>query len=175
MQILTVENKSYSMNDIPDYLDEEHLLDSLRDIRYCVLDYSDLKNIDYVFIPLLFAESFNSSAVDLRIGDYRIQLPIDWSVVIGDKHSGELEVIELKKLNDRAFQVFGLNPISGYMPNFFDIEIINVYPDVKWFFPKLKFGHLLAVPLSNDPKPICIYAIKEISKIPDQLDITQMV
>ena len=166
MNVLTNENKSYSLNAMPSSTD---------DIRYCVLDYSDQKNVDYVFIPLLFLESFNSPAVDLKIGPYRVQMPIDWSIVIGDKHSGEVEVIELKKLNDRPFQAFGLNPISGFMPYFLDIEIINVYPDVKWFFPKLKFGHLLAVPLSFEPKPIACFFVKEISKIPESLDITQMV
>jgi hypothetical protein len=154
------------MNDVPDNVD---------DIRYGVLDYSDPNNVDYLFIPLLFLESFNAPAVDLRIGNYRIQMPMDWSVVIGDKNSGDLEVIELKKLNDRPFQVFGLNPIAGYMPEFLDIEIVNVFPDVKWYFPKLKYGHLLAVPLNSGPKPTCAYFVKECNRIPEILDITQMV
>jgi hypothetical protein len=175
MNILTVENEAYSMNNIPDFVDDEQLSDVLKDIRYCVLDYSDIKNIDYIFIPLVFLESFNSIAVELRIGNSTIQMPIDWSVIIGDKNSGELEVIELKKLNDRPFQVFGINPISGYMPDFMDIEIINVFQDVKWFFPKLKFGHLLAVPLTTGPKPTCVFFVREVSKIPETLDITQLV
>lgn len=175
MRILTVENKFFAMNEVPDFLDEDKLSDVLKDIRYCVLDYSDANNVDYVFIPLLFLESFNSTSVELKIGPYRVQVPIDWSIIIGDKNSGELEVIELKKLNDRPFEVFALNPISGFMPDFLPIEIINVYSDVKWFFPKLKFGHLLAMPLTLQEKPLCIFLAKEITKIPDVLDITQMV
>jgi hypothetical protein len=166
MNILTIDNKSFSMNDVPD---------NVEDIRYGVLDYSDPNNVDYLFIPLLFLESFNAPAVDLRIGNYRIQMPMDWSIVIGDKNSGDLEVIELKKLNDRPFQVFGLNPIAGYMPEFLDIEIVNIFPDVKWFFPKLKYGHLLAVPLSLQSKPVCAFFVKETNRVPETLDITQMV
>jgi len=166
MRILTIENKTYLMNNVPD---------NVEDIRYGVLDYTDHHNVDYVFIPLLFLESFNSPAVDLRIGPYRLQMPIDWSIVIGDKHSGDLEVIELKKLNDRPFQVFAMNPIVGYMPEFLDIEIVNIFPDVKWYFPKLKYGHLLAVPLEMKDKPLCIFSVKETNRIPEQLDITQMV
>ena len=166
MNILTIDNKSFSMNNVPD---------NVEDIRYCVLDYSDHHNVDYLFIPLLFLESFNSPAVDLKIGGHRIQMPIDWSIVIGDKNSGDLEVIELKKLNDRPFEVFGLNPIVGYMPEFFTIEIVNIFPDVKWFFPKLKYGHLLAIPLESKEKPICVYCVKETNRIPEILDITQMV
>ena len=166
MKILTVDNKPFSMNDVPDEVD---------DIRYCVLDYTDPANVDYIFIPLMFLESFNKSSVDLRIGNYRIQMPSDWSIVIGDKHSGELEVISLKQLNDREFDVFAINPISGYMPEFLDIEIMNVFPDVKWYFPKLKYGHILAVPLSGSEKSLCAYFVKDVNKIPESLDITQMV
>lgn len=166
MRILTVENQSFSMNDVPDEVD---------DLRYGVLDYSDSRNIDYLFIPLLFLESFHAPAVDLQIGKYRIQAPMDWSIVIGDKHSGDLEVIELKKLNDRPFQAFAINPISGFMPEFLDIRITNIFPDVKWYFPKLKYGHLLTVPLTTGDDPLCCLLVKDVNKIPDQLDITQLV
>ena len=163
------------MNDVPDILDDDVPGNKLVDLRYCVLDYTDANNVDYMFIPLLFLESFNAPSVDLRIGKYHIQMPIDWSVVIGDKHSGELEVIELKKLNDRPFQVFSINPISGYMPQFLNITITNIFPDVKWYFPKLKYGHLLAVPLSFEEKPLCVFFVKDFNKLPEILDITQMV
>lgn len=166
MRILTTDNSTFEMNNIPDEVD---------DIRYCVLDYSDQQNIDYLFIPLLFLESFNSPAVDLRLGKYRLQMPMDWSIVIGDKNSGDLEIISLKQLNDRPFDAFSINPINGYIPHFHDIEIMNVFPDVKWYFPKLKYGHLLAAPLSDDPSPLCCFFVKDTNKIPESLDITQLV
>lgn len=166
MRILTVDNTSFSMNDVPD---------EVGDIRYCVLDYTDQNNVDYVFIPLLFLESFNKSAVDIRIGEHRLLMPSDWSVVIGDKNSGDLEVLSLKQINDREFSVFTMNPISGYMPEFLDIEIINVFPDVKWYFPKLKYGHILSVPLSTAANAPCAFFVKDTNKIPESLDITQMV
>jgi hypothetical protein len=166
MRILTEENKSLSMNDVPDEVD---------DLRYCVLDYTDHANIDYIFIPLIFLETFNKPCVDLRVGKYRIQLPSDWSIVIGDKNSGEVEILNLKQLNDRPFDAFVLNPLSGYIPEFLDIEIMNIFPDMKWYFPKLKYGHLLAVPLDIKDKSNCIFVVKDTNKIPDILDITQMV
>jgi hypothetical protein len=166
MRILTVDNTAFSMNDVPD---------EVGDIRYCVLDYTDQNNVDYVFIPLLFLESFNKSAVDIRIGEHRLLMPSDWSIVIGDKNSGDLEVLSLKQINDREFSVFTMNPISGYMPEFLDIEIINVFPDVKWYFPKLKYGHILSVPLSTGANSPCAFFVKDTNKIPESLDITQMV
>lgn len=141
MRILTVDNEHYSMNNISDSIDE--------DVRYSVLDYSDPQNVDYIFVPLIFLESFNKSVVDLKIGPYSIQMPSDWGIVIGDKNSGEIEILPLKQINDRPFQAFSLNPITGYIPEFLDIEIMNVFPDVKWYFPKLKFGHILTMPLEQ--------------------------
>lgn len=173
MRILSLENYAVSMNDIPDEVSNPEA--NVEDLRYNVLDYSDTKNIDYVFIPMLFLESFNAPAVNLSIGPYNIQMPMDWSVLIADKNSGEVEVIELKKINDRTFKIFSLNPVTGFMPEFYDISITNVFPDVKWYFPKLKYGHILTVPLTSGKNPPCCFFLKDANKIPESLDITQMV
>ena len=166
MRVLTVDNTVFNINDVPDQID---------DMRYCVLDYSHPDNVDYFFVPLVFLESFSSPAADLQIGPYRIQMPLDWCVVIGDKDFGDLEIIQLMHLNDRDFSVFAFNPIKGYMPKFFNIEIVNVYPDVKWFTPKLKYGHILSVPLNNDDNPFTCFFVKDVNKLPEVLDITKLI
>lgn len=188
IRILTAENTTFSMNDVPS---------EVEDIRYCVLDYSNQENVDYYFMPLIFLESFSSPAALLRLGPYQLQVPLDWSIVIGEKHFGDIEIIGLMALNDRDFSAFCINPIDGYMPNFFDIEIINVFPDVKWFFPKLKFGHILAVPLryqvtppsqmgettlrnqsgeimADRKGPPCAFFVRDVNKLPDTLDIRKI-
>lgn len=168
MKILTIENQSFDMNIIPEEIGE------FDDIRYCVLDYSDQDNVDYYFIPLYFLESFSSPVADLQIGKYRIQMPLDWSIIIGDKHQASLEIIQLMHLNDRDFTAFTFNPVNGYMPSFFDIQIIDVFPDVKWFTPKLKYGHILSVPLEIKESPLCVFMLKDINKVPEVLDISKI-
>ena len=165
MRLLTVENKTFHMNELPEEVD---------DIRYCVLDYSNQDEVDYFFIPLIFLESFSTPAVELKVGELTIQMPMDWSVVIGDPTIGNVEVIPLDKLNARPFSVFAINPLKSYMPTYYPIEINNVFPDIKWYFPKLKFGHLLAIPLSDKPESECAFFLKEVNKIPDVLDISKM-
>jgi hypothetical protein len=165
MKILTIDNVSFDMNELPDEID---------DIRYCVLDYSNVETIDYYFMPLIFLESFSSPAADLKIGNYRIQVPLDWSIIIGDKHQGDLEIIQLIHLNDRDFTAFAFNPIKGYIPSFLEISISNIFPDIKWFTPKLKFGNILAVPLSTGKIPLCVFIVKDIQKLPEVLDITKL-
>lgn len=166
MRILTNENKSFSINQIPDKVDE---------LNYCVLDYSNQNEVDYYFLPLIFLESFYSPCIDIKIGKFNIQMPLDWSVIIGDMNLGDLEIMPLVYLMDKDFDVFCFNPINGYMPKFQKLEIINTWPDIKWYFPKLKHGHLLAVPLSDSEKPMCCFFAKEINKLPDNLDIRKLI
>ena len=160
MKILTVENQSYDL----DYVPEE-----IEDIRYCVLDYSDKDNADYIFVPLVFLESFSSPAAVLKIGKNLVSVPLDWSLVVCDPMVGDPEVLPITSLNDRGFKSFVFNPISGFLPAFVEVEIVNIYQDMKWYFPKLKYGHILAVPLSESKKPDCVFFVKETNKIPDIL------
>lgn len=154
------------MNQLPEKID---------DLRYCVLDYSDHHNVDYYWPPLVFLDIFSAPCADLRIGGYNIQMPLNWSVVVGDKHGGDLEVMKLVDIMDKDFDVFVFNPISGYMPDFQMIEIMNVFADVRWCFPKLKLGHFLAVPLEIKPQPVCAFFIQDVGKSADLLDIRELV
>jgi len=155
MRILTLENTSFEMNAIPD---------DVGDLRFSVLDNSDPKDPDYFFIPLIFMESFNSPALVLRIGNNIVKMPVDWQILIGEPDLGDLEVVPLTSINDRGFSVFTFNPISSYRPEFQPVEIVDIYQDVKWYFPKLKPGQMLAVPLSEEDKSMCAYFVKDISR-----------
>jgi len=63
MKILTVENQTYELDEIPDQVE---------DLRYGVLDYSNPKTVDYYFIPLVFLESFYSPAAVIKIGNHTV-------------------------------------------------------------------------------------------------------
>mgnify|MGYP003334910645 FL=1 len=164
-RILTVDNTSFDMNNLPDEID---------DLRYCVLDYSDPANADYHWVPLVFLESFSAPAAVLKIGEYTIQMPLDWSIIIGEPELGEPEVVPIMSVNDRGFKAFHFNPFTSFRPNFQTIEIVNVFTEIKWYFPKLKFGHILAVPLTDGPNPPCAYFIKETQKVPEVLALDKM-
>ena len=165
MRLLLPDNRTFDMNVLPDQID---------DLRYCVLDYSNHQDVDFFFIPLIFLDQFPRPAADLRIGRWRIQMPLDWSIVIADKDFGHMEIIELKHLNDRPFSAFVLNPVNGYVPEFGEITIENVYPDITWNMPKLKYGHILAVPLDNSASPPCAFFVRDTNRLPETLDITKV-
>jgi hypothetical protein len=166
MRLLTLENTSYELNEIPEEVD---------DIRFCVLDNSDPKEPDYFFIPLIFLESFNSPALVLKIGDSIVKMPIDWQLLIGEKEQGDLEVVPLTSINDRGFSAFAFNPRTSFRPEFFPVEVIDIYQDVKWYFPKLKPGQMLAVPLETGvDKPLCVYFVKDISRQSEVVNYTKV-
>lgn len=153
------------MSDIPDEVD---------DVRFCVLDNSDPKNPDYFYIPLIFLESFNSPALVLRIGNWTVKMPVDWQILIGEPDCGDLEVVPLTNVNDRGFSAFCFNPLTSFRPEFAKIEIIDIYQDVKWYFPKLKPGQMLAVPVEcNVDKPFCVFFVKEISRVSEVVDYSK--
>lgn len=155
---MTVENNTYDLDTVPDQID---------DIRYCVLDASTKDDIDFYFLPLIFLESFHAPAICLSIGDMQVQMPMDWSIMICDDDFSAVEVIPLASLNNRDFKAVAMNPLLSNTLTALDISITNIYQDVKWYFPKLKNGHLLAVPLENKEKSRCIFFVKELNKICD--------
>jgi len=128
MQILTLDNKTFPLKDIPDELEDE--------IRFAVLDNSDPKNPDFFFVPMIFLESFSAPAMVLEIGGKEIMMPVDWCIAVGDKEcSSDLEILPLTSVNDRGFEAFLYNPLSSFRPEFGEIKITNFYNDVKWYFP----------------------------------------
>jgi hypothetical protein len=155
MKILILDNIAYDLETLPDEVD---------DLRFAILDNSDPSDPDYHYIPLIFLESFNSPALVLQIGEYRIKMPLDWQILIGEPDVGDLEMLPLTAINDRGFKAFQFNPINSFRPSFPNIEIIDVYHDVAWHTPKLKNGQMLCVPLSEDPEPECVYFVKDVSR-----------
>jgi hypothetical protein len=165
MQILTLDDKIYHLNDLPDEIDD--------DLRFAVLDNSDPSNPDYFYIPLIFLESFTAPAAVLKIGPYTVNMPLDWCTIVGDPEGPDMEIMPLTSLNDRGFKTFLFNPLSSFRPEFYDIDIIDVYQDVKWYFPKMKPGQLLCTPLSEDPNPLCAYFVKEVSRQSELVDYSR--
>lgn len=167
MQILTLDNKCYPLKQIPDEIEEE--------IRFAVLDNSDPKNPDFFFVPMIFLESFSAPAMVMEINGKEITMPIDWCMAVGDSEAGnDLEVLPLTSINDRGFEAFLFNPLSSFKFEFGELKITNFYNDVKWYFPKVKNGQLLAVPIDDSPKPLCAYFIKDISRQSETIDYTNL-
>ena len=167
MRILTLENKAFDLNELPEEVSE--------DTRFSVLDNSDPSNPDFFFMPLIFLESFNSPAILMNIGGFEIQMPLDWCMLVGDSECGsDPEVLPLTSINERGFEALSINPLAGYRFDFKPIEITNIYQDVRWYFPKMKNGQLLTVPLRDGENPPCVYFVKEISRQSEVVELAAL-
>ena len=109
MKILTLENETYILEKIPEYVDEK--------LRFAVLDNSNPEEPDFFYIPLIFLESFNAPAAVLEIGPYKIKMPLDWRMIIGEQGQEEMHVLPITSLNDRGFSAFTFNPLSSLLLN----------------------------------------------------------
>lgn len=165
MNILTVNNVTNNINSISD---------EIQDLHFCILDCSDEGFIDHYFIPLVFLDSYHYACLDLKIGDYRIQAPMNWSILVCDEDLNEIDVIELKKLNDRGFRAVTINPFTSAIIDNKSIEIDNIYFDVKWHLPRLGRSCLLVVPLCDGPNPPCVYMVDSKIKLPKTLDLCDL-
>ena len=164
MRILTLDDEYYNLETLPEEID---------DLRFAILDNSNPQNVDYYYIPLIFLESFNSPALVLKIADKTIKMPVDWQILIGEQEHGDLETLPLSSLNDRGFNVFQFNPLSSFSPTFLPIEIVDIYPDVTWYAPRLRNGQFLCVPVDDGPNPRCVYFVKEVSRNCEIVDYSQ--
>lgn len=166
MYILTPENKSFDTTRIPA---------SNTELYYSVLDYSDKEDIDYKFMPIVFVEDFAKASAVLRIGQFMVEVPLHWSVLIGDKEFGDLELMPLIEVNGRDFSVFAFNPCQGFMPKFIPFEIVNIYQEVRWCVPSVMAEHLLSVPLCKGENPLCAFFAEAKNKWPDNIDIKDLI
>ena len=167
MRILTLENECFNLDDLPETIED--------DVRFSVLDNSDPKNPDFFFVPLIFLESFSAPAMVLDIGGHEVTMPVDWSVAVGCSESGnDLEVLPLTSINDRGFEAFLFNPLKSFKTDFAEIKIVNFYTDVKWYFPKMKNGQLLSIPISEGKNPLCAYFVKDISRQCEIIDFGKL-
>jgi|TARA_B110000305_G_C19000112_1_gene430121 hypothetical protein len=156
------------LNNLPDQIDE--------DIRFSVLDNSNSDDPDFFFIPLIFLESFSAPAIVMEIAGHEIMMPIDWHIAVGDSETNnDLEVLPLTSLNDRGFEAFLFNPINSFKADYAEVKILNFYNDVKWYFPKMKNGQLLSVPLSEGHSPKCAYFVKDISRQMELIDYGKLI
>ena len=163
MKILTVENIPYDLNKMPQTVSD--------DMAFSVLDNSNPKEPDFFFLPLIYIESFNAPAIVLEIGGKEVTMPLDWSIAVGDKEdSNTVEVVPLTSIADRGFSAFIFNPLDGFKADFYEVNVVNFYNDVKWYFPKIKNNQLLSTPLTNNKSPDCAFFVKDISRQCEQID-----
>ena len=153
MLILTNENEVFDLTHVGTELK--------KDVSYSILDYTDTEESDYFWPPLSFLENFNCVAVELIIGSYIFQVPSEWSIVVGDPQTGDVEIVLVEELLLRNFNAFITNPFSSLIPSFAPIKVKDLYQDTRWVIPQLNKCHFLVAPLTMEANSPCILLINE--------------
>lgn len=160
MKILTNENKTVSLEHISRLID--------KDMNYAVLDVSQKNKyniVDYYFNPLVFLETFNYRGVELSIGNKKLMLPLNWSIVMADSETADVAVIPIEDINPaRQLHAFVFNPLSGYIPTFEPVKINEIFSDIDWVFPKIENQRFLVIPIEDKERPRCILVINELEQ-----------
>lgn len=160
MNVLTPENYSFEMDQVIDTIPNE---------SFCVLNLISMEDADFYFRHILNTVSFNSISVDLKIGQYVIQVPLQWQILLGDEDTGMLEMCTIENiLNMKEPKAYVLNPLRSMYARFEDVQVLRVFTlPTKWQIPMLPRKNLLAVPLRNGENPMCAFFADENEKIQD--------
>ena len=165
MNFLTVENEAYDIANLPDEVD---------DFRYCTFDVGVDGHMDYYFTPLVFLESWQYPAAVLQIGEYKVQVPLDWSILVCDEDYTTVELVQVSDLNDRGFCTLVYNPYVPSIPSLCEVSVVNVFSEVRWFFPKVANNSLLVVPVDNCTAPPCVLLASDKVKFPTDVGISDL-
>jgi hypothetical protein len=132
--------------------DENNILNTDEIEKSCyfsVLSFKDYKNPDFFFDHLnSHIEYFESASVVLEIGPYSIVMPLPWSILCTDYEN--VESIPLYEICGREYQVFTINPISGYMPRYYPLKLGTIYKNTTWTCPTVNDKDMLVVPLGRE-------------------------
>ena len=84
-------------------------------------------------------------------------------------------MLPLTSISDRGFEAFLFNPLKSYKADYGEIKVTNFYNDIKWYFPKMKSGQLLSVPLTDDENPLCAFFIKDVNRQNEIIDFCNLI
>jgi len=140
MEILLPENTSFNLNQ-----PTSKLIDS----KMCVFDYSDKEDIDFFMKKITTFISYRYPSVELLIGNkYHLELPLNWRVMIADKHDFICQLVPIEELLHFPNDTVIFNPYHIGTPKFVDIKIVKINPQpIEHFVPKLPKKNCLVIPL----------------------------
>ena len=160
MNILTPENYAFEMDQVTD---------TEPDALFCVLDLSDLENTDFYFKHIWNTVSFNSMSAELQIGENKIQVPLNWQILLGDEETGMVEMCTIENLlNMKEPCAYVYNPVRSLYAKFEPVKVLHVFTvAIKYQIPYLNKKNLLAVPMKTGFNPPCAFFADENEKIQD--------
>lgn len=174
MFILNEENKTINLGNLTTFFEK---YGKEKDIMFFILDLEGSKDeYDFKCLPLKYIEKTITNAVEVVINDqYIMRIPINWYILCGDKIFYEnIEFINIQNIMNEEYNCISINPLSSYIPKWYSLKIINMFPNIEWISPKVKNEQYIVYPLSEKENPDCIIISPEQNKNNVILDISDI-
>ena len=109
----------------------------------------DLSLLDFTLIPLQILEEVVSPAIEIQVNGFNFIVPANWNIVVYDRDTSQLDVIEISETAGREFTAFVYGPNKA-KPLPVIVTAVNYYPGYANVSPALNKHQMLCHPISPD-------------------------
>ena len=109
----------------------------------------DLSVMDFMLSPLTMLEESHCPSMQIRINGFEFVLPATWNILVCDRETSQLDVVELSEAAGREFTALLHGPTSR-QPSLATIAVTNYYVDRKNVGPSLSKHQMLMHPVGPD-------------------------
>lgn len=114
----------------------------------------DLQMLDFKMTPLLMLEEIVCSSVQVMVNGYEFVLPASWNILVYDRDTTQLDVVELAEAAGRQFTAMAYGP-NKTQPSPAPITVTNYFVEYKNVGPSLNKHQMLCHPINTD-EWICV-------------------
>lgn len=108
----------------------------------------DLGALDFMLAPITMLEEVICPSVKLKINQFEFVLPANWNILIYDKDTTQLDVVELSETAGREFTALVYGPKIA-RPSPAIISVTDYYIERKNIGPSLSKHQMLCHPISQ--------------------------
>lgn len=109
----------------------------------------DFNMMDFTLSPISVLEQFVSPAHIVRIKGFEFPLPSGWNILVYDRETSQLDVVEVFETAGRQFNALVYGPRkANFAPG--TITVTNYYPDYQHVAPSLNKHQMLCHPIGPD-------------------------
>lgn len=106
----------------------------------------DLSIMDYTLVPLMMLEEIICPSIQLRIQGFEFVLPANWNILVYDKDTSQLDVVEVSDAAGKEFTALLYGPHKLY-PTPGTITVTNYFIEYKNVGPSLNKHQMLCHPV----------------------------
>ena len=148
------------------------------DMRYCVFDFSNQADPDFMFQPVKTPQgdaidTHNKSAIyTVEIGGVTTRIPESFAVLCVEPETSDIQVLPVANCHDYVALVY--NPITGYSLSRALIKLRSKSEPEDTATPRKKRAQMLAIPVTDEPNPPCIFITNTTISQFDKLNISHI-